>query len=437
MDHEQPERTAPWIWPERRHDKHLTFTDAHLASVRSLLFAWDTAESGAAALAAPADQSIPDGDDEMSLVIDLFLNKARLEIHRGTIRNPFADDALTDEDITLLINGIPDSTTRKLIAGREDISFDASADELALWQEAYRYHGGINPKRPFGSESVSRDVRAIVDPERKLTNAAFSKYRKQLESRLALLLVFFVQHAELAAGDYVCRDAVWFAKDALPADESAEMVSEGEWCNRLLRETYMMHSYCITTYGLLNRLALEGRLSGSFAAMVDQFRLWDLYHEPGTTAYEGSLLDYALAAIRHFPETSGDAEDSLFTLTAARVLNSLARFAEADDLLKRAKLSPQASKKIVTKGTEVTYAVVAALERLIADLGLERIKPADVVDILEGFDENYSEFGWGGYGLVNMLGDINNTFGDVRRDEVDHARAATMQLNIMRGGHHG
>jgi hypothetical protein len=429
---DQPERTAPWIWPKRSDDTLLAFTDAHLASVRSCLFAWNLTEHGAAALALFEDYRIPEGDDEMSRVVDLFLNKARLDGYSGIIRNRFADPTIKDTDASILLDGMPDAATEALIMSRADIPFEASAEELALWAVAYRSHGGLDPKRPFGSESVARDVRRIVDPKRKMTNAAFAKYRKQVESRLALLLVYFVQNAELAAGEYVWRDSSWFSKAELPPDEeeAPEMLHAEDWSYRVAGEFWSLNFPYLKTLAPLHDLICEDRISGTYGEIVERYRLWDHYDAPNTHRYACRLLDLARAALRHFPETSGNAEKSVVTLVAARVLNSTARFEEAALLLQQAKLSPQTGTKIEIE--TISYATVAVLERLVADFGLGRVARKDVGAVLAGGHKSYPEIGYMFYALVDRLGKVEPGINDIPVSVYAHVRAAAWQLKIMR-----
>ncbi len=208
--------TAPWRWPQRLDGAaSITFTAAHREAIRRSLVGWDTGESGAAMLADRDGQLHSDRDDELTTAAELFLNLATLSTLKGTLRNPFSDRTITDETIEALLDGMPDPATTTLLRSRQDSPFEASANDLALWQAAYRWRGGINPKRPFGSEQPAKDIRNIVDPKRALTNAALGKLRKTLESRLALLLLFVAQNATLEPGDYVRWEGGWLTAATL------------------------------------------------------------------------------------------------------------------------------------------------------------------------------------------------------------------------------
>ncbi|MEL6547577.1 MAG: hypothetical protein AAFQ82_23340, partial [Myxococcota bacterium] len=216
--------TAPWTWANLEEEPDLIVTDEHLALIRALKVGFETVENGAASVEIPEAVEVIPTDFER--VVDLFLNHATLERFGGRMINPYSPD----DDELFLLEDVPDPEIRALFESGEDIEFEASESELALFAEANLGSEGIDPKRPFGSQSVSRDVRRIIDPEKKLNRKDFSKARKYHESRMLVLLQFFVQNAKLSTGTYTKKDYEWrIAGDDEP---KAEQIDVDEWYGR-------------------------------------------------------------------------------------------------------------------------------------------------------------------------------------------------------------
>ena len=93
----------------------------------------------------------------------------------------------------------------------EGFEFVPDADLRALWREANLRGEGIDPKRSFGTDNVSHDVHVVIDPDKNLSNAPFSKRCKTLESNIMSMPLRFVQAAELPYVTYVTyvRNAQW------------------------------------------------------------------------------------------------------------------------------------------------------------------------------------------------------------------------------------
>lgn len=194
---------AKWPWPHKHAaNAEVEFGPRELNRIRGLTVCWNPGEAGAAGL---ADSSFLEFDGlptDEELLTDLFFQTAKLAHWGGVIRNPFGQaQGAADEEAHCLAD-IPDQGVADLLRTGEDIEFAPDDDLLALWSEANLRGEGIDCKRPFGSGNVSGDIRAVIDPDKDLSNAAFSKRRKHLESRMMLMLLRFVQAADLPFGTY-------------------------------------------------------------------------------------------------------------------------------------------------------------------------------------------------------------------------------------------
>lgn len=359
------EPQAAWIWPRRdRITGRVRFTPESRRTIGALTVGWNSGESGAAALASRDFQLLEDLDEEsLKLPLSLFMSRAILHPFRGTIRNPFAGTTVSDE-AAYLIADIPNSSMISLLRGGEDISFQASAEDLKLWEAASRDWRGIDPKRPFGSESVSRDVRALIDPDKKLSNTTFSKQRKLAEARLVLMLLLFVQAAELKAGDYE-RDHLFNWLPAGSVSLEPELIAAAAWAGRVAGELFYKLDDANRTLAALRHLADDGRVGGAYATLATQFRLWEIFERDWHATYDGGPADYLDTGLRYFTEVTANAETSPLTLMRVRLHNFSGEFGKASALLNSAKLASQE----LPKTSEISLPALAAIEALIVRHG--------------------------------------------------------------------
>ncbi|MEM1182558.1 MAG: hypothetical protein AAGM22_29705 [Acidobacteriota bacterium] len=309
--------TAPWTWRERGADPPIDFGPAHLDAIRALKVGFEEVENGAACVELPANSEAP---EDFERAVDLFLNHATLDRFAGRVRNPYVGP--DDPDLDLL-QDTPDSEIRELFASGVDFDFEASPAELALFAEADLRSSGIDPKRPFGSESVGRDVKRIIDPERTLNRKQFRAARAHAESRMMVLLQFFVQNAELEPGSYARVDHEW---QRLGSDgPETDMLGSDDWYWNIARDFNLQNRIFSDTLFHLHHLVWEGRIDAPYADLVQQLRLHDLYEDFTEPHFEGTTLEHALAAYDAFGLR-------IFAVIAVRALNATARFTEALEL---------------------------------------------------------------------------------------------------------
>lgn len=422
------EKTGVWVWQNLEEaDGVVEVTQDHLDAIRKLAVCWDDVEHGAPCL---LDEDFHDlAGTPIERVVDMFLAAATLAGFAGTIVNRYRG---AGKKAVALLDSVPDPEVAALFASGKDIAFEATPDLLALWTEADKRGIGIDPKRPYGSESVSRDVRAIVDPEKKLANAAFARLFMQLESRMMLLLQFFVQNAELAPGVYR-RGAQGWHVVAPDAPAHAEQLTREEWCTRLYCQMFYQCADYRNTLGHLASLAWDNRLSGEYADLCRQYKLDNHFDNDRHAKWQGDVLERLQAGLASFPEHKDTTPRPWFTLTLTRIANAQARFDDARDLLEQTGLFD-------LDPTDMDLATVnppgvAFLESVIARRGLGLISEDEFQAILAGTHsqfrtpQSFWDFVYGVLHARERYEDSADSPGVV------HAQATAAQIELMRGGY--
>lgn len=432
------DEVALWIWRSLAEGRSLTeVTEEHIARIRGLTVVWSEGESGAAVLASPDFTEIeelrnaPDEENFLN-ALEVFMTTAAVAGYKGMIQNPYAK---AGEDDRYGLQNVPSREIADQLLSGQGIDYRAEPDEIALWQNANRRLWGIDPKRPFGSENVSRDVRLLVDPDRKLSNAAFGRRRKWLESRMLLMLQFFVQNATLAPGLWRRGDdGIWRPvrpDDPLP---SGEPLTRAAWASRMyLQNHYENQEYTETIHALIH-LVWNNRLSGSYADLVRQFSLDNHFGSQMRTEYEGTVDERFQAALAAFPERRSDDEWApWFTLSYARILNAQARFGEARAVLEAADLFDVDCAEV--DFSTVNPIAIAWAESLVARHGSGAMSENEYQDALFG---NHPQW-YVCPALWGFVWDIHHNpdrFEDNAQEPgVTHARALAAQIELSRGGY--
>ncbi len=430
------EEIGLWTWRSLSEGASLTeVTAEHIARIRDLTVVWNEAESGAAVLAAPdftEMEELRDEPDEKDFLqaLEVFMTTATVPGYEGAIRNAYAR---AGEDNRSGLQNAPNREVANQLLSGQDIDYRAEPDEITLWQNANRRSWGIDPKRPFGSENVSRDVRSLIDPDKKLSNAAFAKRRKWLESRMLLMLQFFVQNATLAPGLWR-RGNDWTWRPIGPDDPPpGEPLTRAEWTSRMyLQNHYENQDYTETIHALIH-LAWDNRISGSYTEQVRQFSLQNHFDSRTRVQYEGSFDERFQAALAAFPERKGDGSVPWFTLSYVRILNAQARFGEAQAVLEAASLF-EIDRAEVDFSTINTIAIAWA-EGLIARHGSGILSESEYKAALFGKNPDWYvqpalwDFIW------NLHHNPDRFTGDAQEPSVTHARALAAQMELSRGGH--
>lgn len=430
------EQTRLWTWRNLEQESSLTqVTAEQIACIRELAVIWETAESGAAALADDSFFEVDDtSDPELMAALEVFMTTATLEPVAGhiggVIRNPYAR---AGEDDRYGLDPIPAPEIAQLLASGEDIVWQAEADEITLWANANRRAGGIDPKRPFGTGNVSADVRALIDPDKQLSNAAFAKRRKWLESRLMLYLLFFVQNAQLEPGLWR-RGEDWQWHHITPDDSPpGEALTRAEWGDRMyLQNHYENRDYTETLHALIH-LVWHNRLSGGYAQLAEQFNLASHFDSPGDARYEGTVEERFRAALAAFPEQRGQTPRPWFTLSYARILNAQARFEEARAVLEAADLFTIAADAVDL--STINPIAIAWAEGLIARHGSGMMSEDEFQSALAGMHSGWRppldlwNFIW------NVRHDPDKYEESAESPGLGHARAMAAQLELARGGY--
>lgn len=429
------DKTAPWIWPSLFEERNTgEVTQAQIDWIRKAVVYWDIAEKGAACLAGEDQEPFCDmEDDNLQTAVEIFLNAAKCEPLQGIIRNPYTK--IPRNEVGFLLEDVSDQSIAKLFLSGDDIDYIAEEDELNLWRETSLTGYGIDPKRPFGSENVSRDVRAIVDPDKKLSNRAFAKRRKYLESRLMLTLQFFVQNAQLEAGTYKYKSDEGWVRITGEEPAHCEMISEREWVDRLyLTQHYECETYTKTAQALA-LLVWENRVAGSYSKLAEQFKLANLHDTIIERRYKGSLIDILQAAVKHFPEETSDPKESWFSMVLVRVLNSQARFAEAKAILQKSHLYNIDPK--LANYSKITETNLAILENIITRRGLEELSKDEFQAILSNthseWEPETNDDIW--YFISNIKHTPEQIEGAESHDAFSRVTATCTQLEIMNGGY--
>jgi len=431
------DQIASWTWRNLSEGRSLTeVTQEHLLRIRTLTVAWNTAESGAAVLADENFTEIEnfrdDSDEEGFLnALEVFMTTAAVANFEGVIQNPYAR---AQEDDRHGLDNVPNREIANQLLSGQDINYHAEPDEITLWQNANRRSWGIDPKRPFGSEQVSRDVRALIDPNKTLSTSAFSKRRKWLESRMLLLLQFFVQNATLSPGLWRRRedDRAWCPVRPDDPTPAGEPLTRDEWVSRMfLQHYYECQDYAETLYALIH-LVWNNRLSGSYADLVHQFRLDNHFDSQTRVTYEGTSEERFQAALAAFPERKGDGTIPWFTLSYTRMLNAQARFDEARAVLEAADLFEIDATQVNL--STVNPIAIAWAEGLIARHGSGMMSEDEYQAALHGMHSHWYvqpdlwSFIWNLHHNPSRFGDSAQELG------MGTAQALAAQLELSRGG---
>lgn len=378
------QQTAYWPWPGKMEaSAEVIFGPKEEAFIRDLVVIWDTAEMGAAGLADAALDEIDDQDYPVCNLIKMFLTTATLPAFRGTVVNPYEPGRFEAEEVGFVLDPVPDQAVADLFRRGEDIPFEASADELTLWRAAGMRGTGIDPKRPFGTGLVSRDVRALVDPEKTIPQKKFAAYRKTLESRLMLLLQYFVQNAELPHGTYVTdASGGWMPAEALD-EERGDWIDRCQWISNIAAaHFYQTHSFA-ETVGAAVHLLWEDRLAGDYATLVAGLKLDNHYGVSERGWSRVPTVEVLELGLKEFPEAAFDNEDKAMTLMLVRAYMAASRFQDALDLLDRSKVGITAPAvdgwgRVVSG--PITQAVLLGWEATLARYGKTVIEEGVYID---------------------------------------------------------
>lgn len=431
------EETGLWTWRNLSEERSLTeVTEAHLSRIKTLTVAWNSAENGAAVLADAGFSEIEglrDHEDKEGFLgaLEVFVTTASVPAYEGTIRNRYAKAGKSER---WLLEHTPSSEIADQILSGPDIEYAAEPDELTLWRAANKRAWGIDPKRPFGSESVSRDVRELIDPDKKLGNAAFGKRRKWLESRMLLLLQFHVQNGTLAPGLWRRGDD-WVWRPVRPDDPPppGEPLTRRQWADRMYHQNHYENVAYTETIRALTHLVWNNRLIGSYGELVRQFQLANHFDGYLDRPYEGSVEERFRAALAAFPERKGAQAKPWFTLSFARILNAQGRFEEAHAVLEAADLLEIDPKEVDL--SSVNHIAVAWAEGLIARYGAGVMSQDEFQSALFGCHSQWRvqpEL-WGF--IWNVLHQRERYRDSEESPGLEHAQAMAAQLELLRGGY--
>ena len=414
-------QTAVWPWPERTYGvTKVTLGENELAFIRGLTVMWNSAEHGAAGLADADFYELEDSPDETLSLVEMFLSTAKIDSWAGQVRNPFG--AIPD-DASYWFDHVPDSDIAARLRSGEDIAFKPDADLIRLWKSADLRGTGIDPKRPFGSGHVSRDVRALIDTDKAMKPKAFRARMKHLEAQMLLMLLRFVQNAELPLGDYARgSDGRWVPADMLETGAGAEITHE-EWVQRLYPgQIYQTRDY-VKTLRAAAHLMWEGRLSGEYRTVSESLALGNAYGVPERTYSEVSTDEAARVGLSAFQEE----ELKPLTRIMVRILNSQSRFDEALKVLETSDALPDA---VFDQRDGITPSFVLQAEATLARIGQRVLADGVYIDAMESFPK-LPGMSW------RWLYDI--LYADPRAQEgtqphlVQHMQAIAAQIRFMRG----
>ena len=425
------EKTALWTWQDVGCAESVTTVTADdIAEIRNLAVYWETAENGAAGLADADFLELGNDTSHFANVVDIFLHNGALPKHKGTIINRYAHADPGDKSI--LLDDIPDAEIRALFQSGNDIAFEADEHDLALWAEANLRETGIDPKRPFGTGQVARDVRAIIDPDKKLPKKQFTEQLKRAESRMMLLLQFFVQNAQLEPGTYI-RGANYMWNPVTGDEALGEALTRDEWSSRMHYQMRQENEEYHQTARALAHLIWTNRLKGTYSEIAEQFQLANHFDSEGASRYSGTVEERFQAALKHFPERRGETQRPWFTLSYARLLNASARFEEVKAVLEHADLFNIPASEVNLR--TVNPLSVALLEGLVAKRGLDIIGEDEFQDILANVHPDWRyqpdsiwDFVW----QVQREGD--RYWEESETPGLMHAQALAGQIEMLRGG---
>lgn len=427
---------ALWIWRDLETPEDFHLTADHIASIRSLAAGWNTLETGAAGLVFPgeAEAGEVDQDSDLAQACEIFLTCADPGDWRGSIRNPYREpayrDALREGDLALA----PDQSVIAPLASGDDFEFTASPEEVKAWSEADLRCHGIDPKRPFGTGNVRRDLAPIVDPDGTLSGKELKQRIDFVQTRMVLTLQYFVQHARIEPGLYGAGDDRQWESRGPESGEKGEWLDHDEWCERIYASfSYQTQDY-ITCCEHLAYLVWENRASGDYTSLVAQFRLDSFYEDETRRRYDGATIDQLCAGVEAFAQDFHDGSNIFLSLALVRARNSRAEFAQAMQLL-----SPSCWETIQLDDearSSPARSAFIVLEALIASYGLKEISDTHYQAIIASEDADWNKrFGGDPWELIWNLVQCPDSFGEPASPVAFQlCRAAALQLMLMRGG---
>jgi hypothetical protein len=361
--------TAPWPWtPRDGNPVAFHLTDAHLSAIRRLVAWWDDTEAGAPGLAHP--DLTPLGGrprTELETAVEVFLDAATLPEWDGPVTSPW--DALPPDEADDWLSDLPDPALRDRWQRGAAHTLTPSEEARTLWSEANRGASGIDPKRPFGTAVVARDVQRLLDPDKTLDDDALTALSDRTRAELLPMLQRFVQHATLPLGPYARIDGCW-----APGTPPAEALDAPEWWWRLCGEAAAMNTAYSATLRALHHLVDEGRIAGDHAELVERFALDDHYGAPQHLKWTGSWSERLDAAIAAFPD------QRVFRLQLIRQANARADHAVAREHLEAMDrwAGPLPGLSLANPG----WPAILLLERLVCRRGLGLLDSEGFLDAL-------------------------------------------------------
>lgn len=432
---------ALWIWRDLEQPEDFHLTADLIASIRTLAAGWNPLENGAAGLIFPGEVEAGevDEDDDLAKACDIFLALADPGDWQGTLTNPYREAAYKEAAEEGDFQYAPDEAALAQFASGEDVEFTAAPFEIAAWAKADLRCHGIDPKRPFGSRNVVRDLTPIVDPDGALAKAELKKRANHVQSRMVLLLQYLVQHGVIEPGLYGAGEyGQWELRRSEGGPEGSatgEMLDHDEWVSRIYKSYYWQTFDYITCCEHLAFLVWDNRASGDYASLMQQFRLDSFYQDDVRKRYDGPTIDQVKAAVRHFPQVFEEGSNVFHSLAAIRARNSRAEYKEALALL-----APSGWENFSLDFAKIIEqpdrGSLLLLEALIAQRGLDIISADQFGQIISGMEETWKgRFGGNCWELVWKLTKEAYEFDDPEFPvPFFFSKAAAFQILLMRGG---
>ena len=426
-----------WVWRDREQEEDFLLTPEHIARIRTLAAGWDGAENGAASLMFPyeTDAELDDGEATESLFTpcEIFLNSADPGDWAGSIASPYAHPPFLGQQSAAELESVPDQAVIAPLAAGETFAFQAEPAEIALWAEADLRGDGIDPKRPFGSGNVRRDIKQIIDPAGTLSKRDLDALIPRLESRMVLLLQYFLQHAAIEPGVFEQPEGWnWTRKEGTETD-GAEFIDAQEWAQRLSSAFHYQTRDYSESCKCLAHLVWEDRVDGDYADMVRQFRLDNFYTIDTHQRYDGTTLDILAAGLEAFGGSSDIDARRILMLRAVRIYNSRADYALASALLEQwaghiSGFDPKTHPIGSPEG-------LMFFEWLIAARGTDAISDEAFRDLLFGSQrsERFADNPW------DWVWKLAHEWDDMTYEDdgpfLAYIQGAAVQLMLMRGGY--
>ncbi|WP_298778702.1 hypothetical protein [uncultured Polaribacter sp.] len=343
--------TGTWIWPEKYSElKVIEVKPKDLNFIKSLIVGWDVTELGAPAFMTKDGNWLYDIFDEepkKELLLNLFINQAKLKSTTKTYNNPLTNKSLNEDAKKEALCGFPNKEIKKLLESEKIIEIEVSETLQKLWDSCWLGARGFDPKRGFRLHNLQE----LIAPEKSLSKNEITKKRNHFKGLLFLYLQLFIKEAILEPGFYHSYDNInWLKGKNFGITKE---YTSNEWWLCIDSDYFKKLSEFVELMSALPKLVkhLSAKKTIDYQFIVEIFNLDTLFKYDSDNIHRNDIQldEILLKSLDYFPDEkkiTANQERYPFILLLVRIYNTQGRFKEAKKLLQENNLDLYTEKQL-------------------------------------------------------------------------------------------